>query len=142
MSQKIHIQDLTAPRYKIFISAGLLLFLIAALAWYVDATPVIYYAASALAIGCFFAISYNTFTTTNVVSVDRYGATFKLLGNKTYGFRFIDMRQVDLLDRGLLITFNNKEMEPVKLSRKRYNSQSLQDIHTLLKTKNNNNERR
>lgn len=135
MAQKIHIQDLTAPRYKIFISVGLLLFAIAAATWFFEAPPPVYYLAAGLAIACFFAISYNTFTTSNIISVDRHGATLKLVGNKTYGFRFQDVNQIDLSDRGLLITFIEQEMEAVKLSRKRYHPESLNDIYTLLTTK-------
>jgi hypothetical protein len=133
--QKIKIQDLTAPRYKIFISAGLFLFIVAGITWYLNTPPPLYYLSAGLAIACFFAISYDTFTTSNAISIDRYGATFKLLGNKTYGFRFQDVDQVQISDRGLMITFKKEEMEAIKLSQKRYHSQSLKDIYTILTTK-------
>ena len=135
MAAEIHIKDLSSPRYRLFIVAGLLLFSVSAIAWYLDGYPLIYYGTAALAIGCFFVISFDTFTSSNSISVDRYGATLKLLGEKTHGFRFEDIQSIDLSDRGLYIGL--KGMEAVKLSRKRYKQQSLENIYTLLTTKNN-----
>jgi hypothetical protein len=135
VTAEIHIKDLSSPKYRLFITAGLLLFSVSAIAWYLDLSPLIYYGAAALAIGCFFVISFDTFTSSNSISVDRYGATLKLLGEKTYGFRFEDIQSIDLSERGLYIEL--KEMEAVKLSRKRYKQKSLENIYTLLTTKNN-----
>lgn len=133
MPQQIHIQDLSSNKYRILVSLGIAFLLIAAISWYFNLEPIIYYIAAILAIGCFFAVSSSTFTTSNIISVDRYGATLKLVGDKTYGFRFSDIKRLDFSDRGLLIGL--REMEDVKLSRKRYKEESLNQIYKLLQSK-------
>ncbi|MGB5982025.1 MAG: hypothetical protein WBG46_07745 [Nonlabens sp.] len=133
MPQQIHIQDLSSNKYRILVLLGIVFLLIAAISWYFGSEPIIYYASATVAIGCFFAISSSTFTTSNNISVDRYGATLKLVGDKTYGFRFSDISTLDLSDRGLLIAL--REMEDVKLSRKRYKEESLHQIYKLLQSK-------
>jgi len=138
MAQKIHIQDLSQPKYKLFIGIGIAMLVIAFVTWALEMKPIIYYVSSIVAIASFFYISSDTFTRSNTLSFDKKGATFKLMGNKTYGFRFVEMTSVHLTDRGLHIEL--MEQEDVKLSRKRYQEQSLNTIYQILKQKNNNYE--
>ncbi len=133
MPEPIKIQDLNSNKYKVLVGFGIFFIALALIFWLLSLDPLFYYLSAILGIGCFFGLSSSTFTTGNMISYDNYGATFKLVGNKTFGFRFSELKDVSISDRGLLIVIEG--MNDVKLSRKRYQEKSLNDLYNLLKAK-------
>jgi hypothetical protein len=113
--------------------AGGILIAIALLSWWFNGPEYVAYIAAALAVAAFTTLSLDNFTTANSVSYGPKSITLKLLGHKTTGFLFSDVQQVSLQEQGLLIRVVG--MDDMKLSRKRYTDQSLQELYTLLQEK-------
>jgi hypothetical protein len=74
------------------------------------------------------------FTSANSVSYGTKSVTMKLMGNKTIGFLFSDVQEINLQEQGLLIRVDGVD-EAIKLSRKRYTDQSLEELTRILKDK-------
>lgn len=74
----------------------------------------------------------------NTIKYNNTGLTAKLLGFKTFGFQFTDLDNHQLTSDALILTINNTDV--ITLSRKRFNDQSLQQLHTLIQSKTNNYE--
>ncbi|ARN77909.1 hypothetical protein BST97_07785 [Nonlabens spongiae] len=134
MPESIRIQDLTSKRYKVLVGLGIIFIVLALIFWSLNFHSLSYYLAAVFGIGCFFGLSSSTFTTGNVISYDSYGVTLKLVGSKTFGFRFSELKDVTFTDKGLLIIIEG--IDAVKLSRKRYQEESLINLYNLLKAKN------
>ena len=133
MPESIRIQDLNSKRYKLLVGLGIFFIVLALIFWSLNFHSLYYYFSAIIAIGCFFGLSSSTFTTGNLISHDNYGVTFKLVGSKTFGFRFSELKDVSLTNRGLLIMIEG--IDAVKLSRKRYQEESLNNLYNLLKAK-------
>ncbi|PRP65959.1 hypothetical protein [Nonlabens agnitus] len=133
MKREIKIKNLNSKKYLRITYAATALFIIAFLCWFLDAPVVYAYIAAGLAITLFAYLSMDSFTTSNAVSYGSKSVTMKLLGHKTIGFLFADVKQVRLQDLGLLIRVEG--LEDIKLSRKRYTDQSLEQLHTIFKEK-------
>ncbi|AGC75241.1 hypothetical protein LX97_02385 [Nonlabens dokdonensis] len=93
-----------------------------------------------IAITLFYINSFEGFSTRNSVSYSLKSITIKLVGRKTFGFTFKELEVLDLSEKGLYI--KSKGMDAVTLSRKRYQDDSLTQLHTILKEKTTSNERR
>lgn len=89
--------------------------------------------AALFSISLFYYNSFEGFATRNSVSYSLTSITIKLVGRKTFGFKFKEMEQIDLSEKGLYIKV--KEMDVVTLSRKRYQDKSLEQLHKILKEK-------
>jgi hypothetical protein len=89
--------------------------------------------AALFSISLFYYNSFEGFSTRNTVSYSLSSITIKLVGRKTLGFRFKEMEQLDLSEKGLYIKV--KEMDVVTLSRKRYHDKSLEQLHKILNEK-------
>ncbi len=133
MQREIKIRDLTSPRFKAitFIAAGLLV--LAGVCWFMQVPSYYAYIAAAVAVALFAFLSMESFTVSNSVSYGGKSVTMKLLGHKTIGFLFSSVREVNLLEQGLLIRIDGQE--DLKLSRKRYTTTSLEELTRLLKEK-------
>jgi hypothetical protein len=84
--------------------------------------------------------SYEGFSTRNSASYSRTSITVKLVGRKTFGFSFKELEKLDLSEKGLYI--KSKGMDAVTLSRKRYEDNTLSQLHNILQVKSTSNERR
>ncbi len=96
--------------------------------------------AALLSIFLFYKNGFDSFTTRNSVSYSHKSITISLLGRKTFGFLFNELKQLDLSEKGLYLKV--KGQEEVKLSRKRYADQSLEKLYKILKEKKASYERR
>ncbi|WP_194852024.1 hypothetical protein [Nonlabens antarcticus] len=133
MERKIDIKNLNSPKYRALTSAGGILILIALASWWLEGPDYVAYTAAALGVTAFTVLSMDGFTAANSVSYGGKSVTMKLLGNKTIGFLFKDIQEVNLQEPGLLIRVEG--MEAVKLSRKRYTEESLEELTKLLNDK-------
>ncbi|PQJ19789.1 hypothetical protein BST94_05970 [Nonlabens xylanidelens] len=93
-----------------------------------------------IAVTLFYFLNFDGFTTRNSVSYSLKSITVKLIGRKTFGFTFKELEQLDLSEKGLYI--KSKGMDAVTLSRKRYQDNSLTQLHKILQEKSTSNERR
>ncbi|MFT6097071.1 MAG: hypothetical protein ACJAXY_000208 [Nonlabens sp.] len=93
-----------------------------------------------IAVTLFYVNSFEGFSTRNSVSYSLQSITIKLAGKKTFGFTFKELEKLDLSDKGLYI--KSKGMEAVTLSQKRYENNSLIQLHQILNEKSTLNERR
>ncbi len=84
--------------------------------------------------------SFEGFSTRNSVSYSLKSITIKLVGRKTFGFTFKELEKIDLSEKGLYI--KSKGMDAVRLSRKRYENDSLTQLYKILQEKSTSNERR
>ena len=133
MKREIKIRDLNSKKYLRITYAASAFFTFAFFIWFLD-LPIVYaYIAAGIGVTLFAYLSMDSFTTSNAVSYGSKSVTMKLLGHKTIGFLFSDLREARLQEQGLLIRVNG--MEDLKLSRKRYTDQSLEQLHTILKEK-------
>ncbi|SCY17210.1 hypothetical protein SAMN05192588_1493 [Nonlabens sp. Hel1_33_55] len=133
MKREIKIRNLNSKKYLRITYTAAALFVLAFLCWFLDGPIVYAYIAAGVAITLFAYLSMDSFTTSNAVSYGSKSVTMKLLGHKTIGFLFTDLREVRLQELGLLIRVDG--MEDLKLSRKRYTDQSLEELHTILQEK-------
>ncbi len=133
MQRDIHIRNLNSTKYRILTAAGGVLLITALLIWFLDGPDYLAYTTAALGIGAFTVLSMDSFTSANAISYGSDSMTMKLLGSKTIGFLFSDVQHINLQEQGLLIQLKDREV--VKLSRKRYTDQSLQELATILKEK-------
>jgi len=133
MQREIKIRDLNSPKFKSITFIAVALFVIAGLCLFLDAPSYYAYIAAAVAIALFAYLSMESFTVANSVSYGGRSVTMKLLGEKTTGFLFSDVQEVRLQEQGLLIRVQG--MDDLKLSRKRYYDQSLEQLHSIIKEK-------
>ncbi|WP_148311307.1 hypothetical protein [Nonlabens marinus] len=124
---------MNSPKYRFLTAAGAILILAALMSWWMGGPDYVSYTAAALGVTSFTALSLEGFTSANSVSYGGESMTMKLLGNKTMGFLFSEIQEIHLQEQGLLIRV--KEMEDIKLSRKRYTSESLEELTRILKDK-------
>jgi len=129
----INIRNLDSAKYRILTSAGGILIVLALISWWLEGPDYVAYIAAALGVTAFTVLSMDGFTSSNSVTHGSKSVTMKLLGSKTIGFLFEDVRQVSLQEQGLLIRVDG--IEDIKLSRKRYTDQSLEELTKLLKDK-------
>ena len=133
MKREIKIRNLNSPKFRAITFIAISLFTIAGIALFLDLPSYIAYITAALGVALFAYLSMESFTVANSVSYGSKSITMKLLGHKTIGFLFTDLTEVRLQELGLLIRVDG--MEDLKLSRKRYTDQSLEQLHTILKEK-------
>ncbi len=133
MQRTINIRNLNSPKYRFLTAAGVILILISILSWWLEGPDYLSYTAAALGVTSFTALSLEGFTSANSVSYGGKSVTMKLLGDKTTGFLFSEIQEINLMEQGLLIRVN--EMEDIKLSRKRYTPESLEELTRILKEK-------
>lgn len=133
MQRGINIRNLDSAKYRILTSAGGILIVLALISWWLEGPDYVAYIAAALGVTAFTVLSMDGFTSSNSVTHGSKSVTMKLLGSKTIGFLFEDVRQVSLQEQGLLIRVDG--IEDIKLSRKRYTDQSLEELTKLLKDK-------
>ncbi|GAK75966.1 MAG: hypothetical protein ABJN73_01690 [Nonlabens ulvanivorans] len=69
----------------------------------------------------------------NTIKFTNTGLTAKLLGHKTFGFQFKEIEHYDLTEKGMTLKVN--KMDEVTLSRKRFQEDSLTQLHTLIQQK-------
>lgn len=133
MQRKIKFRDLDSVKYKAITVAGGVLMALAALSWILQWTSYLQYICAGLSVMAFTVLSMDSFTSSNAVSYGKKSITIKLLGSKTTGFLFSDVQEIRLQEQGLFIGVQG--MEDLKLSRKRYTDQSLEQLHSIIKEK-------
>gem|GEM_PF-1540260 len=139
MKEVIQFKDMNTPRYKMVLVLAILMLLMASCFFFINLK--IYSSIAALAaVTLFYFNSYEGFSTRNSASYSRNSITVKLVGRKTFGFRFKELEKLDLSGKGLYI--KSKGMEAITLSRKRYEDNSLTQLHYILQEKSTSNERR
>jgi hypothetical protein len=134
VQRRINIRDLSSPKYRSLTVVGGTLILISLLSWWLEGPDYVAYTAAALGVASFTFLSMDGFTSANSVSYGTKSVTMKLMGNKTIGFLFSDVQEINLQEQGLLIRVDGVD-EAIKLSRKRYTDQSLEELTRILKDK-------
>lgn len=130
---------MNTPRYKIILVLAVFMLVMAG-AFFLNNLKLYSSIAALAAVTLFYLNSYEGFSTRNSASYSRTSITIKLVGRKTFGFSFKELEQLDLSDKGLYI--KSKGMDAVTLSRKRYEDNSLTQLHNILQEKSTSNERR
>jgi len=130
---------MNTPRYKIILVLAVFMLVMAG-AFFLSNLKLYSSIAALAAVTLFYFNSYEGFSTRNSASYSRSSITVKLVGRKTFGFRFKELEKLDLSDKGLYI--KSKGMDAVTLSRKRYEDNSLTQLHNILQEKSTSNERR
>lgn len=139
LKEVIHFKDMNTTRYKAVLAFALICLIAAGLLFLYGLR--IYSSIAALVAVTFFYInSFEGFSTRNSVSFSLKSITIKLVGRKTFGFTFKELEKLDLSEKGLYI--KSKGMDAVTLSRKRYENDSLTQLHKILQEKSTSNERR
>jgi len=133
VQRRINIRNLNSPKNLFLTTAGGILIVAALICWWLEGPDYVSYTAAALGVTAFTALSLDGFTSANSVSYGSKSVTMKLLGHKTIGFLFSDVQEIRLQEQGLLIRVDG--MEVIKLSRKRYKEESLEELTRILKDK-------
>lgn len=126
----IYFKDQEDPKFKMLVGAAIGALLLAIVFFVLDFPSVIALATAGVSVALFAFTSIDNFKHTNLVQYDSNAVTVKLLGRRTFGFRFSNVEHLDLSEKGLLIRL--KEMDAITLSRKRYSEQSLQKFYNLI----------
>ncbi|MEN8898071.1 hypothetical protein [Nonlabens sp.] len=135
----IHFKDMNEARYRVILLIAVFMLISAAVLFFLDLR--LYSSIAALlAVTFFYMNSFEGFSTRNSVSYSLKSITIKLVGRKTFGFTFKELEKIDLSEKGLYI--KSKGMDAVRLSRKRYENDSLTQLYKILQEKSTSNERR
>ncbi|MEN8816120.1 MAG: hypothetical protein ABF274_04525 [Nonlabens sp.] len=139
MKEVIHFKDMNEARYRVILLIAVFMLISAAVLFFLDLR--LYSSIAALlAVTFFYMNSFEGFSTRNSVSYSLKSITIKLVGRKTFGFTFKELEKIDLSEKGLYI--KSKGMDAVRLSRKRYENDSLTQLYKILQEKSTSNERR
>ncbi|EAS19917.1 hypothetical protein BBFL7_02317 [Flavobacteria bacterium BBFL7] len=133
MKEKIHFENLTALKNVVPTVIGALLCLIFGGLIITDDATVTYLIPAFLGITILGIPQIKNIRRRNTIKYNHSGLTAKLLGFRTFGFQFKDIEEVELSDTRLLLKI--KEMDEVTLSRKRFQEDSLTQLHTLIQQK-------
>ncbi len=128
--ESIYFKDQGSRNFKILIFAAIIFAIVAIILFYLETPSQLSLTAAGLSVTLFAFTGIDNFKHTNLVNHDNQSATVKLLGRKTFGFRFKAVKKVSLLEKGLLIEVDGQE--PITLSRKRYKEQSLIEFKNLI----------
>ncbi|WP_339686339.1 hypothetical protein [uncultured Nonlabens sp.] len=139
MKEVIHFKDMNTLRYKIILGLAVFMLVMAGV-FFLNNLKLYSSIAALTAVTLFYFNSYEGFSIRNSASYSRTSITVKLVGRKTFGFSFKELEKLDLSDKGLYI--KSKGMDAVTLSRKRYEDNSLSQLHNILQVKSTSNERR
>lgn len=139
MKEVIHFKDMNTARYKLILGLAVFMLVMAGV-FFLNNLTLFSSIAALTAVTLFYFNSYEGFSTRNSASYSRMSITVKLVGRKTFGFSFKELEKLDLSDKGLYI--KSKGMDAVTLSRKRFEDNSLTQLHNILQEKCTSNERR
>lgn len=133
MKDKIHFEDLTALKNVVPTVIGALLCLVFGGLIITDNAPVTYMIPAFLGITLLGIPQIKNIRRRNTIKYNNTGLTIKLVGRKTFGFQFLDLKQCSLIEKGLLLKING--MDEITLSRKQFQENSLQELNTLIQQK-------
>jgi hypothetical protein len=139
VKEVIHFKDMNTLRFKIILGLAVFMLVMAGV-FFLNNFKLYSSIAALTAVTLFYFNSYEGFSTRNSASYSRTSITVKLVGRKTFGFSFKELEKLDLSEKGLYI--KSKGMDAVTLSRKRYEDNTLSQLHNILQVKSTSNERR
>lgn len=128
--ESIYFKDQGSLSFKILIFSAILFAAVAIALFYLEKPSYWSLSVAALSVVLFAFTGIDNFKHPNLVNHDNHSATVKLLGRRTFGFRFKAVKMVSLMEKGLIIEVDGQE--PITLSRKRYKEQSLKDFKNLI----------
>lgn len=133
MKEKIKFEDLTALKNVVPTVIGSVLCLVFGVLIVVNEVQIYYVIPAFIGIMLLGIPQIKNIRERNTIKFNNTGLTAKLLGYKTFGFQFKDIEDHTFTEKGLI--FKLQGMDEVTLSRKRFQQQSLEQLHTLIQQK-------
>ncbi|MGJ8684570.1 MAG: hypothetical protein ACSHWW_08100 [Nonlabens sp.] len=133
MKEKIQFEDLTSLKNILPTAIGAVFCLICGILIVRDQTTIYFAILGIIGIALIGIPQIKNIRRRNTIKYNNTGLTAKFLGRKTFGFQFSEIEHISLIEKGLIL--NIKGMDEVTLSRKRFQEDSLQQLHTLIKQK-------
>lgn len=133
MKEKIKFEDLTALKNVVPTVIGSVLCLVFGVLIVVNEVQIYYVIPAFIGIMLLGIPQIKNIRERNTIKFNNTGLTAKLLGHKTFGFQFKDIEDHTFTEKGLI--FKVQGMDEVTLSRKRFQQQSLEQLHTLIQQK-------